>query len=382
MYHTFILQLVVAAIFNIRSHAAVPCPDKFLDLAARYSSEELRGALLEAKRRERGVVGGLRFTEEIAKKFPHLLAKIPEPLTAEEVQSVAAELRTTPQQLLLEFLPFVRQKARPPLSGYFVGATGLSRGKMYFGVNLEFHNQALSSTVHAEQFLLARLVAHGETSLEDLACGVGLGAQSETSLKAFSCGHCRQAMSELKNASLLRIHVEGFPYFTLDELLPHKFGPEELGLQSALLNHYSAPGGPIPIVSADASIKGVTRISFHRTRSRFQKERALLLTEMQRVYAPYSGISTAVLLRTEEGNLYSGGSSESVAYNPSLPAAELALVDLVAHHDRYSNIREVHFLETGEPRSAERKSELWHTLGLVRSLAPDAKIYVWTHFNP
>lgn len=65
-------------------------------------------------------------------------------------------------------------------------AIGLaSSGCIYVGVNLEFPGMPLSQSVHAEQFLMANLLLHGEARLDTLA------------VSAAPCGHCRQFYSEL-----------------------------------------------------------------------------------------------------------------------------------------------------------------------------------------
>ena len=49
---------------------------------------------------------------------------------------------------------------------------------------------------------------------------------------AFPCGLCRQVLREFSNPKEFRIYVcstkEKYNVYTLDELLPHSFGPEHL----------------------------------------------------------------------------------------------------------------------------------------------------------
>ncbi len=61
-------------------------------------------------------------------------------------------------------------------------------GRIFFGVNLEFARLPLYNSVHAEQFLVANALHHGERELRKLA------------VSAAPCGHCRQFFSELSCA--------------------------------------------------------------------------------------------------------------------------------------------------------------------------------------
>lgn len=68
-------------------------------------------------------------------------------------------------------------------------AIGLGEtGRIYVGVNLEFPNLPLHHSVHAEQFLIANAVAHGERGLKRIT------------VNAAPCGHCRQFIAELVTA--------------------------------------------------------------------------------------------------------------------------------------------------------------------------------------
>lgn len=65
-------------------------------------------------------------------------------------------------------------------------AVGLGiSGRLYVGVNLEFARLPVNNSVHAEQFLVANAVHHGERELVKIA------------VSEAPCGHCRQFYSEL-----------------------------------------------------------------------------------------------------------------------------------------------------------------------------------------
>lgn len=103
------------------------------------------------------------------------------------------------------------------MAQYHVGAVGLgASGRVLLGVNLELAGLPLSQAVHAEQFVIANAVRVGERRLTRLA------------VSAAPCGHCRQFMAELPGVEALEVMVAGTPPARLPELLPYRFGPEDL----------------------------------------------------------------------------------------------------------------------------------------------------------
>ena len=118
-----------------------------------------------------------------------------------------------------------RERAYAPYSGFQVGAALLSRGgHTYLGCNVE--NAAYPSGTCAEQAAIAAMVAAGETDIAAIAI-VGSAAEP-----CFPCGACRQRIREFSSGdtkviaggTLMAERIET----TLDALLPHAFGPEQL----------------------------------------------------------------------------------------------------------------------------------------------------------
>lgn len=73
-----------------------------------------------------------------------------------------------------------------PLLTFLCRAVGLgASGRLYVGVNLEFARLPINNSVHAEQFLVANALHHGEQAITKIA------------VSAAPCGHCRQFYSEL-----------------------------------------------------------------------------------------------------------------------------------------------------------------------------------------
>ena len=84
------------------------------------------------------------------------------------------------EQFLASLVQPTADLARPPISKFHVGAVGLGySGRVFRGVNLEFEGLPLNYTVHAEQFLVANALQHGEKRIVFLA------------VSAAPCGHCR-----------------------------------------------------------------------------------------------------------------------------------------------------------------------------------------------
>jgi len=92
----------------------------------------------------------------------------------------------------------------------------------HVGCNVE--NAAYTPTTHAEQNAVTIAVANGETEFVQLA----LVSDGENGVPP--CGFCRQVLREFCADEFL-IHVgtpDGFETYTLGEILPESFGPEDL----------------------------------------------------------------------------------------------------------------------------------------------------------
>ena len=115
-------------------------------------------------------------------------------------------------------------KAYAPYSRFEVGAAVRSEsGAVFAGCNVE--NAAYPVGTCAEAGAIAAMVAAGERRIRELLV-VGGGDNLVT-----PCGACRQRIREFADASVC-IHVAGPEgvrrTFTLDELLPLAFGPDNL----------------------------------------------------------------------------------------------------------------------------------------------------------
>lgn len=116
------------------------------------------------------------------------------------------------------------EKAYAPYSNFPVGAAIRgSGGAVYVGCNVE--NAAYPQGCCAEASAISAMVMDGETRIAEIAV-IGKGEALVT-----PCGGCRQRIREFASGDV-EIHVCGPDglrrSFTLAELLPESFGPENL----------------------------------------------------------------------------------------------------------------------------------------------------------
>lgn len=132
-------------------------------------------------------------------------------------------------QLILESLS-ARDKSYCPYSGYAVGAALLtSSGEIIHGSNIE--NASYGGTVCAERTAFFKAVSEGKTEFEAIAITGGVKGREPDSY-AYPCGMCRQVMREFCDTKSFKVIVAISPQvyeeYTLEELLPKSFGPDNL----------------------------------------------------------------------------------------------------------------------------------------------------------
>ena len=136
------------------------------------------------------------------------------------------------EQELIRAAMKARRGAYAPYSGYLVGAALLCRsGKVYTGCNIE--SASYSPTVCAERCAFFKAVSEGERQFEAIAI-VGARADEEKGETYFyPCGVCRQVMMEFCHPQDFWIITardeEDYLACTLEEMLPHGFGPQNVG---------------------------------------------------------------------------------------------------------------------------------------------------------
>ena len=115
-----------------------------------------------------------------------------------------------------------------PYSHFRVGAVVVAAdGSEYTGCNVE--NAAYGASICAEANAISTAAAHGVREIETLAvtCLDGEGCTP--------CGNCRQLMREFNVQRVVLTNESGAPIeYTLDELLPMSFGPEDLKISRSV----------------------------------------------------------------------------------------------------------------------------------------------------
>jgi len=118
----------------------------------------------------------------------------------------------------------VQAKAHAPYSNFRVGAAvRTASGRIFAGCNVE--NAAYPQGSCAEAGAISAMVAAGENQI------VAVLTVCDGEAIGTCCGGCRQRLREFAtgNTPIYAAGPDGVrATFTLDELLPHSFGPEHL----------------------------------------------------------------------------------------------------------------------------------------------------------
>jgi cytidine deaminase len=132
---------------------------------------------------------------------------------------------------LFEAAKAVRERAHAPYSRFKVGAAIRARsGRIYAGCNVE--NAAYPVGACAEGGAISMMVAGGDTAIAEILVLGWTDANPDAPGLTTPCGGCRQRIREFAALST-PVHIAGPEglrrSFTLDQLLPESFGPENLG---------------------------------------------------------------------------------------------------------------------------------------------------------
>jgi cytidine deaminase len=213
------------------------------------------------------------------------------------------------EALMQALLPAAQELARPPISGFRVGAVGRAAGSgdLILGANVEFPGGTTADTIHAEQFLFTRAFSLGVTL--DLI-----------TVSARPCGHCRQFMNEFAGSDRLTILDPEAGPLSLAEMLPWRFGPTNLGMAAA------DPAACLPLILMEDSVIAETALV------------AAVLKAGARAHTPYGGAPSAVALRLTDGTILTGSAIENAAYNPGMPPLQAVLITLVAEGRDYGEV--------------------------------------------
>lgn len=231
----------------------------------------------------------------------------------------------TVPQLLPSLLKSAQDLACPPISKFPVGAVGLaSDGRVFFGGNVEFPGLSLHHTIHAEQFLITNLAAHG-----------GGARLMYLAVSAAPCGHCRQFLQELRGISETQIVITDQPlenpdYKPISSILPIPFGPYDLLDQETPLI-LEKHDNLLSLRDDKLIIQNENKLDlpngYHDLIEKNENTlKTAALAAARGSHSPYSGCPSGVALMDCEGKVYKGSYMESAAYNPSVMPVQAALV--------------------------------------------------------
>ncbi|MFO6422595.1 cytidine deaminase [Motilimonas sp. KMU-193] len=237
--------------------------------------------------------------------YDKALTQLPESIQAKLKQTFAEQPFTgqIPASIMAQFtseqmpslLSFAASFAITPVSNFNVGAFVIGNsGAAYIGANLEFANQPLGQSVHAEQAAINNAWLANETGIKQLY------------VNASPCGHCRQFIREVAGQDSLTVQVLNHGSQSFPQLLPDSFGPQDLGNPYALFEQQK---------------------QHFNTTTQDQPYQAII-AQANLSYAPYTGYYHSLGLQTVNGQWFIGRYAENAAYNPSLPALQSALSQL------------------------------------------------------
>jgi len=126
-------------------------------------------------------------------------------------------------KLLIKIAIEAREKSYSPYSDFKVGAAVYTKsGKIFTGCNIE--SASYTPTICAERVAFSKSISEGYRDIEKIAI---VGSDKKIS---FPCGVCRQFMLEFGRdiKVICAKNIDSYETYTLEELLPKSFGPEDL----------------------------------------------------------------------------------------------------------------------------------------------------------
>jgi len=232
-----------------------------------------------------------------------------------------SDLGVSTDTLMQKLLVVAQHLAVPVVSVFHVGAAGLGvSGNVYLGTNIEVSSGIYASnvcgfhyTIHAEQAVVLNMFEQGERGLRSIY------------ISHVPCGMCRQFMTELPDFRDITVWTPQLgTVMSLGTLLPHSFGPVDLGIDRTLLPWGTA--NPIALPSSSEARAVDARLA-HEVEA-----------AAQRAYAPYTSSYAGAVLTDRDGRHFSGSAVESVAFNPSTSPLQAALMSLFVHGGKVEDI--------------------------------------------
>jgi cytidine deaminase len=231
-------------------------------------------------------------------------------LAGERCRALMDILALSAEALMLRLLPAAAMYSRTPVSGFQVGAVAKARMSddaddiaLFLGANIEFPEQALTQTIHAEQSAVMNAWLKGAARIDAIA------------VTAAPCGYCRQFLYELAGSGSLTVVIKSSApgemiKFNLTDLLPQAFGPQDLDLKAGLMNAtYQKLNLSSEALSEDPMVNSA-------------------LAAAENACAPYSHNLAGCAIEADTGKTYAGRYAENAAFNPSLSPLHTAIISM------------------------------------------------------
>ncbi|PIE46919.1 MAG: cytidine deaminase [Gammaproteobacteria bacterium] len=236
------------------------------------------------------------------------------------VQTLLQQTGLNKTELGLTLLPLATSYAISPVSNFNVGAVVFdSKDNIYLGANFEFTDTHIGQTIHAEQSAIAHAWMRGATQLSLLV------------IKHPPCGHCRQFINEVrltKNFKIVLSNSDTQVPKSLSYYLPNDFSGNNLGITQKILDD----------VYAD--------YIYDNNKQIFNNDcKRMALNACKTSHAPYSDNKNGVALTFEDNSIITGRYAENAAFNPSLPALQVALNFRRMQGKNWQNIKKAIMVE-------------------------------------
>ncbi|OEF24120.1 cytidine deaminase [Vibrio rumoiensis] len=257
--------------------------------------------------------------------------------TAEQYSNLLNNSNLSDTELKLALLPIAASRAYCAISNFHVGAIAEGNsGSVYFGANIEIPGVQLGQTVHAEQSVISHAWMKGETGIKNIT------------INYTPCGHCRQFMNELNGIEQLAIQLPNRPAYTLQDLLPDSFGPQDLGIKARLMDS--------------------TRHNYQSSEASSFIQQAIKALNIS--HAPYTNNHSGVALMLTSGEIFQGSYAENAAFNPSLPPLQVAINLLLLSGYSLDDIQSAVLAEN----SKATISHLAETQSTLEAINPDITV--------
>ncbi|WP_434353269.1 cytidine deaminase [Psychrobacter sp. HD31] len=259
------------------------------------------------------------------------------------VKTLLTQTKLNKTELGLALLPLAASYAVAPISNFKVGAVAFDdQNNVYLGANFEFSGCHIGQTIHAEQSAISHAWMRGAKQLSLLFINYP------------PCGHCRQFINEVRLTKDFKIVLPNEVSPTqksLNDYLPDDFSGTDLGISQKILDDVN-----------DHS-------EYHNNKIFKNDCKKMALEACQTSHAPYSDNKNGVALTFTDGSIIAGRYAENAAFNPSLPALQVALNFRRMQGKNWQNITKAMMVE-----KVAKLSQKDNTCQLLTSINPQIEL--------